>query len=987
MATTLIPNVLEKPSNCGSNFEGLLERAVITGADEKARMRGGNPLPSLEPPKKVIVVGAGISGLRAASVLRRHGLDVVIVEARDRIGGRICTSSQPGKTRDLGAAWMHETSQNKLTKLIPKLGVDYYYDDGAPLYYTPYGKAGAQFKAKKVADEFADYCEWFYKNNPDAEDKSVDELVRSFVKKHDLITEDERLWAPQATREIELWIGTSTSVASSKHLSYFVTERNLYVLHGGYQKIVGWTAESILDSIHLNHHVSHVQWSEDGASSAVVTCQNAQGKEERLVADAVVVTVPLGVLRRQLISFSPALPADISEGISRFSYGALGKVFFEFTEVFWTKDHDQLIYYPAPPEHQKEGLVTDGILAHPTVTVNTWLMSGKKELCVQVAEPLTQRVEAMSNEELYSFFRPLFNLYRTEPYKALPQLVSIECTKWTQDPLAGFGTYSADKVGDEPSLFTDALTNHKHSRLQFAGEHCTLVANGCVHGAFATGETAATNLLSSFGIDGSQDRALSYVSSVRNQDRSDVLGAMMPSTAPPTANTVIGICTSRVMIFPYEASSPEFCRGVFKKHPNEAHELEIGHSTIDSWKAATKGQCKCADHYNLIVRALSRDTATQRKTLGHAVKTASWKCSNELKGHLRGFNETVIALAGPLSERFYGPLVAFAYNVDSQFHFETMDDISAADFGALVDVFHNSDWNPILGRVERYPGKTMSAIFLPGIFNFHRMGSPYTETMSESPGELSIRRIIGTHDTVVAVNITAALYSKQLCWHKSCILDIVSIKHLCLMGGLPGSLTIMGPHPTTAGKNHVLAFYAESDGIIAFNAFGAIISPLHLIAYDEFMFRQLHTHKSQRQLSKLGFLSFWDDLKSGTVKLTNKLKKPQYSQLRFLEFWDDSESSETNTMNQIELDFSEESCPYDCPADVKPILTEDESQVFLYVRKLFRDPDFVRVNQRDWLEIPHDANVVVQDRALGPAYWDDALDYFFADYLASLAKN
>ncbi|KAF5655027.1 FMS1 involved in the biosynthesis of pantothenic acid [Fusarium sp. NRRL 25303] len=478
MATTFIPNALEKPSNCGSNFESLLKRAVITGADEKARMRGDNPLPSLEPPKKVIVVGAGISGLRAASVLRRHGLDVVIVEARDRIGGRICASSQPGKTRDLGAAWMHETSQNKLTKLIPKLGVDYYYDDGAPLYYTPYGKAGAQFKAKKVADEFADYCEWFYKNNPDAEDKSVDELVRSFVKKHDLITEDERLWAPQATREIELWIGTSTSVASSKHLSYFVTERNLYVLHGGYQKIVGWTAESIRDSIHLNHHVSHVQWSEDGTSSAVVTCQDAQGKEQRLTADAVVVTVPLGVLRRQLISFSPALPSDISEGISRFSYGALGKVFFEFAEVFWTKDHDQLIYYPAPPEHQEEGLVTDGILAHPTVTVNTWLMSGKKELCVQVAEPLTQRVEAMSNEELYSFFRPLFNLYRTEPYKALPKLVSIECTKWTQDPLAGFGTYSADKVGDEPSLFTDALVNHKHSRLQFAGEHCTLVANG-----------------------------------------------------------------------------------------------------------------------------------------------------------------------------------------------------------------------------------------------------------------------------------------------------------------------------------------------------------------------------------------------------------------------------------------------------------------------------------------------------------------------------
>ncbi|PNP83740.1 hypothetical protein FNYG_02957 [Fusarium nygamai] len=109
MATTFIPSALEKPSNCGSNYEALLKHTIITGADEKARMRGDNPLPSLEPPKKVIVVGAGISGLRAASVLRRHGLDVVIVEARDRIGGRICASSQPGKTRDLGMCQFNNT--------------------------------------------------------------------------------------------------------------------------------------------------------------------------------------------------------------------------------------------------------------------------------------------------------------------------------------------------------------------------------------------------------------------------------------------------------------------------------------------------------------------------------------------------------------------------------------------------------------------------------------------------------------------------------------------------------------------------------------------------------------------------------------------------------------------------------------------------------------------------------------------------------------
>lgn len=299
---------------------------------------------------------------------------------------------------------------------------------------------------------------------------------------------------------MELWIGTSTTLASAKHLSYFITERNLYVLRGGYQKIVDWTAQSVLDAIHLQHHVRHVEWSEDGATPAVVTCEDAKGNEKSFTADAVVMTTPLGVLRHKLVDFSPPLPADVSQGIDRFSYGALGKVFFEFADVFWSKDNDQFITYPAPPEEHGDDGVADSIMAHPTVTVNTWLMSGRKELCVQVAEPLTQRVEAMGKAELFSFFKPLFELLRTEPYKALPKLMSIECTQWTRDPLAGFGTYSADKVGDDPDLLISALGAHKHSRLQFAGEHCTLVANGCVHGAFATGEKAAINLLDTFGI-------------------------------------------------------------------------------------------------------------------------------------------------------------------------------------------------------------------------------------------------------------------------------------------------------------------------------------------------------------------------------------------------------------------------------------------------------------------------------------------------------
>ncbi len=65
---------------------------------------------ALEPSKRphVIVVGAGISGLRAASVLQRHGIAVTILEGRtDRIGGRICTSRRDGKgARDIGKFYL-----------------------------------------------------------------------------------------------------------------------------------------------------------------------------------------------------------------------------------------------------------------------------------------------------------------------------------------------------------------------------------------------------------------------------------------------------------------------------------------------------------------------------------------------------------------------------------------------------------------------------------------------------------------------------------------------------------------------------------------------------------------------------------------------------------------------------------------------------------------------------------------------------------------
>lgn len=82
-----------KPSNCCSDLVAfdMTPKELIEGTHAARSER-----------KKVIVVGAGVSGLHAAAVLHRHGCEVVVLEARDRIGGRILTSRKGDHVRDIG---------------------------------------------------------------------------------------------------------------------------------------------------------------------------------------------------------------------------------------------------------------------------------------------------------------------------------------------------------------------------------------------------------------------------------------------------------------------------------------------------------------------------------------------------------------------------------------------------------------------------------------------------------------------------------------------------------------------------------------------------------------------------------------------------------------------------------------------------------------------------------------------------------------------
>ncbi|KAM0334456.1 hypothetical protein ACHAQA_001483 [Verticillium albo-atrum] len=465
-----------------------------------------------KPKRKVIIVGAGVSGLQAAAVLLNHGVEVIVLEARDRIGGRILTNRDGADTLDLGAAWMHGTSYNPLVKLIARLGIDYYYDDGSPLYFTEFGPSGPQFKARNVADEFLDYLSYWLQREPHVPDVSADEHIRAFVRRHELITDSERIWAPEALRLHEAMLGLGVEEMLSKFLlDMLPPERDLYV-KGGYDKIVEHVAAPVREStgsLLLNHAVDEIMWGNGEGDATRLRVRFKDGpaaRQDTLEADAVIVTVPLGVLKLDAISFEPSLPADLQDGLSRMSYGALGKVFFEFRDVFWSRHNDSLIYYPAPPELAEDSESKQyPVLGHCFIVTNLYMMTGTPRLCVLLAPPLVKEIEQLNASEggatrVFEYFEPLLELFRTEPHEALPPLVDMKVTGWTSDELAGFGTYSTARVGDDPRVWWNAIDAHKGSRLQFAGEHCSRTATGCVHGAYETGEEAAIRILNVLGV-------------------------------------------------------------------------------------------------------------------------------------------------------------------------------------------------------------------------------------------------------------------------------------------------------------------------------------------------------------------------------------------------------------------------------------------------------------------------------------------------------
>jgi monoamine oxidase len=449
-----------------------LPAGLVTACASPRPEQEGAPGPtptstSTERNADVLVIGAGIAGLRAAEVLVGRGRRVIVLEARDRLGGRIHTDRSWGVPVELGASWIHGVDNNPIANLAAAKGIETQATDYESFMYGADGARRPDDALDELEAQMARLVKAGRKGSPDTDEPLRAALDRA-IAAADLDPAELLDVEMGITESIEHEYATDAVNLSALHFDDGADEGGGdALLPGGYDKVVEAVANGL--DVRLGHVVASVDTSGDRA--VVVTSRG------RFEANAVIVTVPLGVLKAGSIQFLPALPDSKSTAIARLGMGALSKTCLRFESAFWPADAELLDIVPSASRRGQwvESLSLSGLSDVPALMM---FNAGK----------FARAVETMPDSEVIasasSALKPAFPEFSTP--------TGLLRSAWSVDPFS-LGSYSFIGVG--ASLADrDALAAPEKRRF-FAGEACSHDHAGTVHGAYTSGEAAANALL------------------------------------------------------------------------------------------------------------------------------------------------------------------------------------------------------------------------------------------------------------------------------------------------------------------------------------------------------------------------------------------------------------------------------------------------------------------------------------------------------------
>ena len=448
-------------------------------------------MPDSRATVEVVVIGAGAAGLAAARALHDANVPCVVLEARERIGGRILTVQDPETNVpiELGAEFIHGSAPD-LEDLLRRAGLRSLEVDG-PRWLASRGRL-------RRMDDFWDRLDGVLgRLRPRREDESFQRFL-------DRRPGGARLAADRRlTRQyVEGFHAADPRLVSARALAEDgspaedVRERRIGRVVGGYGGAIQWLAAPLFRCLRLDTIVTRVEWRR---GSVRVQSRAADGRARPPIeARAAIVSLPLGVLKAPpgatgSVAFDPPLQPK-ERALQTLAMGPVVRLALRFRERFWASE-----WFARAAG--RDDLDTLSFLQSMDADFPVWWTASPLRAPVMVAwsgGPSAARLARLAPDEIER--RAVASLARHLPLssqRVRGLLTGVWMHDWEHDPFAR-GAYSYQMVGgsDAPSVLARPL----RSTLFFAGEAADPEGRtGTVHGAIATGRRAASQVIRALG--------------------------------------------------------------------------------------------------------------------------------------------------------------------------------------------------------------------------------------------------------------------------------------------------------------------------------------------------------------------------------------------------------------------------------------------------------------------------------------------------------
>jgi|SRR5579862_403878 len=440
---------------------------------------------SLSGQPDVIVVGAGAAGLAAAAKLGHAGLAVLILEARNRLGGRMFTKHNPALPYpiELGAEFIHgmppeiwQPLQQAKVKIIEVSGQSWCVENG-----------------RICACDFFDEVDEILKK---MDDRSPDESFLAFLNRCCPKASDA---AKQRTLGYVVGFNAADPALVGVHwlLQGMRAEESIegdraFRAEGGYAQLVEILRRQLSPSVSVKTEtlVNSIRWRH---GEAELTAKSKEGGMT-FKSGRILITVPLGVLKAKAgqvgaIEFSPALPSSKIDALNRVEMGKVTRVILRFRERFWETI--------SPPDHPRKTLSDMSFLFSKDDWFPTWWTTMPDKLPLITGWAPFHSAERFSDRDqdfvVERSLQTLARLLGMNKQALQDYFEAAYFHDWQKDPFSR-GAYSYGKVGADAAQH--ALAEPVAHTLFFAGEATDVTGNnGTVHGAIASGYRAAAQIL------------------------------------------------------------------------------------------------------------------------------------------------------------------------------------------------------------------------------------------------------------------------------------------------------------------------------------------------------------------------------------------------------------------------------------------------------------------------------------------------------------